>query len=401
MSVHRIVRRDGTVAWKTRWREGAANRGRSFDLKRDAIAWDREASRRRQLGPIAAAQLVERRGPTLGWWIEHRWAPEHASTLAASTRERYANVYSVHISPTLDAVPLSEIGVSRLRAWQVERIKAGTQPGTLDKCRTLLSSILRHAAEAEAIPANPMGLVRPPAAEQRDSVVPLAPSTVEAIRRAMLDPAPTEVAANGRRSGYSLPAVGTPGTRSRDALIVSVLAYSGLRPGELRGIRWSDIGEGTILVQRATNPDGSIKVLKAGQRRSVKLLTPLAQDLREYRLVAGRPAASALILPDEHGQPWSKSMWQMWRVDRWAPACRAAGLSPLPRPYDCRHSFASLLLAEGRQPTYVSRQLGHSIAVLFSTYGHLLSEFEDRERIDAEAEIREARSLSVPRKAAG
>jgi hypothetical protein len=72
---------------------------------------------------------------------------------------------------------------------------------------------------------------------------------------------------------------------------------------------------------------------------------------------------------------------------------------PSTDPYALRHSFASLLLAEGKQPTYVSRQLGHSIAVLFSTYSHLISEFEDRSNIDAEAEIREARSLSVPRKA--
>lgn len=401
MSVHLIIRADGTRRYKTRWREGGANRARTFRRQSDAKAFDREVERRRQLGPIATAQLTERHGPTLGQWVTDRWAPEHASTLAASTRERYSSVYAVHLSPTLDAVPLSEITVSRLRAWQVERIKAGTQPGTIDKCRTLLSSILRHAAEAEAIPANPMGLVRPPAAEQRDAVVPLAPSTVEAVRRAMLNPAPTEVAANSRRRRYELPAVGTTETRSRDALVVSVLAYSGLRPGELRGLRWSDIGEATINVQRATNPDGTIKVLKAGQRRSVRLLGPLAQDLREYRLVAGRPAESALILHDDDGKAWSKTAWQCWRVDRWAPACRAAGLDPVPIPYDCRHSFASLLLAEGRPPMWVAKQLGHSVAVLLSTYAHLIDEFEDRERINAEAEIREVRSPGVPRKAAG
>ena len=85
----------------------------------------------------------------------------------------------------------------------------------------------------------------------------------------------------------------------------------------------------------------------------------------------------------------------MWRVDRWAPACRAAGLNPVPRPYDLRHSFASLLLAEGRQPLYVARQLGHSLAVLLSTYAHLIDEYAERsERIDAEAEIAKARSIS-------
>ncbi len=96
-----------------------------------------------------------------------------------------------------------------LRAWQVELLEAGAGVGTVDKARTLLSSILRHAAEAEAIPANPLSLVRAPAAEQRDAVVPLAPATVERIREAMLHPRPREVAANERRRRYELPAPGT------------------------------------------------------------------------------------------------------------------------------------------------------------------------------------------------
>ena len=157
-------------------------------------------------------------------------------------------------------------------------------------------------------------------------------------------------------------------------------------------------------MQRAASPDGLVKATKNDQRRSVKLLSPLAQDLREYRLAAGRPSESTLILLDDHGRPWGKTAWQMWRVDRWAPACRAAGLDPAPRPYDLRHSFASLLLAEGHQPLYVAKQLGHSVAVLLETYAHLIEEYAERERIDAETEIGKARgqqvsASSVPRRA--
>jgi len=395
MSLHTTTRSDGTKAWRVRWRDGGSNRSRVFDKRAHARAWDHEVRRRRQLGVLAQQQLTER-SPTLGQWIERRWAPEHGVTLAASTRERYADVYRVHIAPALDTVPLSEITVSRIRQWQGERVKAGVQPGSIAKARTLLSSVLRHAAEAEAIAANPLSLVRPPAAGQRDAVVPLAPVSVERIRSAMLNPQAREVAASARRGRYTLPAPGDPQTRQRDALIVSVLAYSGLRPGELRALRWEDVGESTLNVQRAANPDGTIKPLKAGHRRSVRLLAPLAQDLREYRLAAGRPTIGLVL-----GEPWTKTDWQCWRVDRWAPAGREAGLDPLPRPYDLRHSFASLLLAEGRQPMAVAQQLGHSVAVLLSVYGHVLSEFEDRERIDAEAEIRAARSSSVPASAAG
>jgi integrase len=395
VSVKPRTRKDGTRGWEVRWRENGSNRSRTFDLKRDADAWDREVARRQQLGPLAVQQLTDRGGPTLGQWVEQRWAPEHAATLSPSTRERYANAYTVHIAPRLDEVPLTQFSGPLLHAWQAERIKAGVSPGTIRKARTLLSSILRHAAESGAIVANPLSLVRAPKSQPRDAVHPLLPAVVERIRAVMLDPPTREVAASQagqrRRRGYSLAAPGTPQTRQRDALIVSLMAYAGPRPGELRALRFGAVRENTILVERAANPDGSVKATKTGQHRTVRLLAALAQDVREYMLVAGRPVGKALILRDDEGEIWDKNAWQMWWADRWAPACRAAGLDPVPRPYDLRHSFASLLLAEGRQPLYVARQLGHSVSVLLSTYAHFIDEYEDRERIDADAEIAGAR----------
>jgi integrase len=177
----------------------------------------------------------------------------------------------------------------------------------------------------------------------------------------------------------------------RDAVIVSLLAYAGLRPGELRALRWQDVRERTLLVQRGTAPDGSVKATKTTRARTVRLVGPLAAELREWSLAAGRPAEGALVIATAEGRAWTKTDWQIWRRDHWAPACRQAGLPEVPRPYDLRHSFASLLLAEGRQPLYVAKQLGHSVAVLLSTYAHLLPEFEDAERIDPELEIAKAR----------
>lgn len=201
-------------------------------------------------------------------------------------------------------MPLGEITVALLRAWQADRVKAGVSPGTIHKCRTLLSSLLRHAAENEAIPGNPLSLVRSPKSGRRDAVQSLSPTTVELIRAQLLNPAPRQVAASStrqrKRSGYQLPPPGTPETRRRDALIVSLLAYAGLRPGELRAQRFGDVRDRTILVQRAANPDGAIKATKTEQHRSVRLLAAVAQDMREYRLAIGRPPRGRLA---PNGQP--------------------------------------------------------------------------------------------------
>jgi len=395
MSVEPVTRKDGSRGWKARWREHGRGRARTFGLKRDADAWDREVQRRMQLGPLAVQQLTARGGPTLGQWTAERWAPEHAVTLADSTRERYAEVYSVHIAPWLDDVPLGHFSAPLLHAWQAALIKGGVGPGTIRKARTLLSSVLRHAAENGAIMANPLSLVRAPKSASCDAVQPLPPVVIERIRAAMLNPEPREVAGSSpgqrARRPYELPAPGTAQTRRRDALIVSILAYAGLRPGELRALPLAAVRENTVLVERGANPDGSSKPTKNRQHRTVRLLSALAQDVHEYKLTAGRQAEKTLILLDDERKPWDKTAWQMWRADRWTPACRAVGLDPVPRPYDLRHSFASLLLAEGRQPIWIAKQLGHSLAVFLSTYAHLIDEYEDRERIDADAEIAKAR----------
>jgi hypothetical protein len=61
-----------------------------------------------------------------------------------------------------------------------------------------------------------------------------------------------------------------------------------------------------------------------------------------------------------------------------------------------RHSFASLLLHEGRSVIYVARQLGHDARLTLTRYGHVIDELEDQPQIPAEQAIREARSRLVP-----
>jgi integrase len=86
-----------------------------------------------------------------------------------------------------------------------------------------------------------------------------------------------------------------------------------------------------------------------------------------------------------------------WRKRRFAVALEAAGVDHVARPYDLRHAFASLLLAEGRSVHAVAPQLGHAPSMTLDTYRHVIDELEGQGRIDAEAEIRAAREALVPR----
>lgn len=65
------------------------------------------------------------------------------------------------------------------------------------------------------------------------------------------------------------------------------------------------------------------------------------------------------------------------------------------RPYDLRHSFASLLFAEHANAAEVAEQLGHSPQVLLSTYLHVIEDLRGVGKVNAEKQIRTARAAAV------
>jgi integrase len=143
----------------------------------------------------------------------------------------------------------------------------------------------------------------------------------------------------------------------RGAMLVSLMAYAGLRPQEAHapyGPRWRDVGERTRLTR-------SHKTERQGKPyRSVKLLGPLKQDLAEWRMACGRPGDDAWVIPGQRGQEgWSQASYHRWRAKHWAKATEAVGIKAT--PYALRHSFANLLLMAGNPPAWVAEQMGHTL----------------------------------------
>jgi integrase len=177
---------------------------------------------------------------------------------------------------------------------------------------------------------------------------PLSPRQIESVRRTMLK-------------------------RLRDATLVSVLAYAGLRPGEALALRWKDVRDRTILVDKALSL-GEETTTKTRRNRTVRLLAPLAADLAKWRLASDQSSDDDLIFPTTAGKGWTEVDYHNWKRRRFKTAATANGLEAV-RLYDLRHSFASLLLAEQTNPAEIAAQLGHSLQVLFSTYAHVIEDF--------------------------
>ena len=151
--------------------------------------------------------------------------------------------------------------------------------------------------------------------------------------------------------------------------------------------------DNTLLIERALSL-GVQADTKTRQHRTVRF-APLRSDLAAYCLACGRPDDSALIFPGHNGRPWTEAAYKSWGRRAFALAFLDAGIAKA-RPYDLRHSFASLLIHEGRSVIYVARQLGHDPRPTLSRYGHVIDELDDAPRIDAESAIRAAREAAVP-----
>ena len=293
---------------------------------------------------------------TLAEFVREDWWPRHVvATLKPSTQRRYLEVWGTHLLPHVGDYELRAITpllVEDLRArFKQERVGVPSQR----KALMVLQGILRRAVVRGLIPANPVTAVDKPRQRPTRRPEPLPPLMVERIRAQL---------------------------SQRDATLVSLMAYAGLRPDEATRARWGDLGERTLHVHAS----------KTERPRAIELLAPLAQDLAMWRMACGRPPDEALICPTHDGDGWRVHDRQNWRRRAYQPAAKAAGVKGDLRVYRLRGSFVSLLLWEGRSLAYVAEQAGHSVATLANHYAGVLKELEHEPRIPAAEAIRQARS---------
>jgi integrase len=162
-------------------------------------------------------------------------------------------------------------------------------------------------------------------------------------------------------------------------------------------LTWGDIGERTISITKAIAL-GEVGDTKTRTDRVVPLLGPLRSTLEafvmqgdryplveEAKLEMGRWKDSDDELIFDRDGPWQDHDWRNWRKRVWQPTCAKIGIAKLtlsprsyvgPRPYDLRHSAASLQLAAGTNPLEVADMLGHGPQILLSTYAHVIAELK-------------------------
>jgi integrase len=374
-------------AYRVRFQNARGKRDqRSFDTAQDAQDFRARLRLLKRTGDLPA---LESGRQTLEQFMEEFWRLYVETRLERSTRRKYRCLWNAHIERRLGAMELRQITPLVLCEFVLELEEAGAGAATIRSCLGLLQSMFARAVEWDRTSVNVVKLIAKPRAPRVRAIKPLRPIDVEALRRQMLL---------------------NPDHGLRDATLVSVLAYAGLRPEEALALEYQHVCKTTILVEQKWI-DGEIV---AGQKtnrppRCPPLLDALQADLREYQRACGGPGGLIFARPD--GTPWRDHDWRDWRSRVWQPACQAIGIATItktttvsngarktkrtyegPVPYDLRHSFASLLIHDGKHSiVQISEWMGHSPATLLTHYAHVIADLASKPSLPNENAIKVAR----------
>jgi len=292
---------------------------------------------------------------TLAAWLAE-WLQDvkaHDDT-RSSTLRRYREVVDHHLIPALGNVMLD-----KLTARQVQRfltsLKAQVAPATIVKIHGVLRVALSDAERMDLVPRNVAKAAKPPSlprSERRALTHDEARALLSAIAGDRLEP-----------------------------LFVTLLA-TGLRRGEVLGLRWSDIDQdGEVLHVRQTlqRVGGRLSFVPPKTHRSARALPLSKLAMQALKKQRARQAEERL----QAGEAWHDlglafasvigTPMEPRNVNRRFEQLRSrAGLSWL-RLHDLRHAFATFLLDDGVELRTVMELLGHStIRLTADTYGHVL-----------------------------
>ncbi len=358
--VYRRVRaRDGKpdlVTYEARWREAdGRQRKRAFKKKSDADRFLTSIE-----STLHAGSYVDpsRGRVTVGEYAE-RWLAGRTA-LKPKTISSYLSLLNNRLLPRWGTVRLDRVTYEDVASWVAE-MSTALSPSTTRQAYHLLTSLLDEAVKGRRLPTNPAAGVELPRLPRKS-------------RRYL----------NHEDVSRLADACG------KDGVIVLMLAYTGIRWGELAAIRVRRVAPGVrrIHIEEAmTEVDGKAVFgsPKTHADRWVAVPGFLRADIAA--LMAGK-SPDSLLFTSPKGDVLRVGNFRRARFDRAAALVGLAGLVP----HELRHTAASLAIASGANVKAVQSMLGHaSAAMTLDGYAGLFSD-----ELDAVADrLSEARERST------
>jgi integrase len=328
-----------------------------FKTKKEA-----EKAMIKKLHELEQGTYIEPQKTTLGNYLS-RWLDDYASTaLRPTTFETYSALIRTHIIPSLGAVTLQQLQPMQLQRFYNEKLEQGRVNGngglsaqTVRYFHAILREALGHAVKWQLLSRNVAELASPPAIRKKEIITLDADEVAQFLLYARED-------------------------RLYIAFLMAVT--TGLRRGEILGLRWKDLNfnANTVSIRKNLVLVNNKPILQEpktqGSIRSITLPLVTIEALKKYKTLQDQEKHKIgshyqdhhLIVATSLGTPVSpRNLLRSFK--------RIIEKANLPeiRFHDLRHTHATLMLKQGEHPKVVSERLGHSSTrITLDIYSHVL-----------------------------
>ena len=344
--------RDSSGRRRQKWHGG-------FRTRREA-----EAAQAKIVNDLNGGAYVSPTSLTFEAWVRDTWLPTVKSQLKVSTWDSYRRNLELHVLPRIGNRQLQQLTAPMLNALYAELLVDGRRHGagglgakTVRYIHTTIHKVLSDAVDADLVPRNVAAKAKPP-----------RPQRVAAVEMRFWS-APELAQFLG----------GVAGTRLEAAWRLA--AMTGMRRGEVLGLRWRDIDldSARLSVRRAL-----VSVAYA--------IVESTPKTHQARVIDLDPATVVVLRAHRERQETERSEWGPNYRERDLVFCQENGLpihpdsftqrfdrevrcSALPRIrlHDLRHTHASIALQAGVPVKVISERLGHeSPAFTMKQYAHVI-----------------------------
>ena len=275
------------------------------------------------------------------------WRAEMAPQWRRLHRASVDTIFATHLLPAFGDKVLAAISKADVLAFRAELVKLPGRgnrtlsPATTNKVFGLLRQCLIEGCDRYSLPGIFRGVRRLKA--RRPEVHPLSMEEVDRIRKNI-------------RADF------------RDYFLTRI--YTGMRSGEINGLKWKyvDFDAGLILVRETFSSGEAEENAKTETSlRDIPML-PMVREALQRQWEVRKPD-SEYVFTSREGNPIDANNFAN-RV--WYPLLRYLDIEKR-RPYQTRHTTATLMLASGENPEWIARLMGHAnTQMLFTVYSRFV-----------------------------
>ncbi|GEA15567.1 site-specific integrase [Moorella sp. E308F] len=340
------------------------------------------------LNDIKQGTFVEPDKLTVGEWLD-TWLNEYVKPhVRPTTWGGYEYIVRQHLKPALGKIRLKDLRPDHLQKLYNEKLAGGRVDGqgqlsnrTVRLMHVVIHAALKQAMKNQLVIRNVADATKPPSLKKKEIRV-LSPEEQARFISILKD------------------------DRLGAAFLLDLA--TGLRRGELLGLRWRDVNleEGTITINqslvevRTGNAEGKKTMLmfqepKTKQsKRTIPIPKSILTELKAHKIRQDHEKSQAgpkyqdndLVFATAEGKPinprnFNRSFYRL---------VKKAGLPPI-NPHALRHTFATRLLEADEHPKVVQDLLGHSqISLTLDTYSHASMDLKRRaaEKLDKILEVK-------------